>query len=67
MRRKLTVNESKRLRKYCEENGGEALVAAQWGICIRSVERAYQFKTMPQGLFKKKLEEIGVIIKENRQ
>lgn len=58
---KLTDAEALRLRKYCETNGGQEVVAVSWSCTSSTITRTICQKTAPNPMFRRILRENGII------
>ena len=63
MKHPLTNLEARRLKKFLDENGGHVLVAGLWGVSPITLERAVRRVTVPHLMLRKKLVEVGIIVK----
>lgn len=59
--KKLTVEESNRLAKYCADHGGQEVCAVGWFTSSSRVSRVVRRRVAPQKMFRHVLEQIGVI------
>lgn len=57
----LTRDEAKRLKSYCQANGGQEVVAVGWNTSSSRISRIIHRKHGPQKDFRIKLVDAGII------
>ncbi len=59
--KKLTVEEAAALKRFCQDNGGQEVVAVSWGFSSSRITRAINRDCAPQPKFRLKLIEAGIV------